>query len=205
MAILTYALTTLARVKTRLSITGTGNDALLTELISAATDFIQGECNRFFKETVYANEIYSVYGADPKHVFLKQAPVSALTSAQYRAGLPSTPNWTNFIADDYELLEDGKSGIIRVYSLPRGANVARFTYTAGYKIDFASIGNSALHTLPVDLSDLCERLAVKLFKRRESEGKQSEAFEGGNVTWQGLLNEEDKLTINRYKRPAPFV
>lgn len=198
-----YALTTKERVKDRLAITGTNFDTLIDRLISAMTDFIEGECNRRFKETPYANEVYSVSGEKPKYVFLKQAPASALT-LQYRAGTPSAPSWTNFIADDYELLEDGKSGIVRVYSLPAGTNVIRATYTAGYKIDFPNAG-SATHTLPFDISDLCEKLAVKEFKKRDAEGKSSEAFEGGTTNWKELLDEADKLVIGRHRRPAPFV
>jgi hypothetical protein len=199
-----YALTTKDRIKDRLGITGANFDTLIDRLISAMTDFIEGECNRRFKETTYTNEIYSVYGENPKYIFLKQAPVSSLTSLQYRAGTPSNPNWTNFIVDDYELLEDGKSGIVRIYNLPTGINVVRATYTAGYKIDFANAGSQA-HTLPFDISDLCERLVVKEFKKRDAEGKASESFEGGTTNWRELLEEADKLIINRYRRPAPFV
>lgn len=202
--IISYALTTRQRVKDRLSITATSFDTLIDRLISAVTDFIEGECNRRFKETTYSNEIYSVYGANPQYVFLRQAPVSALTSFQYAAGTPSNKSWTNFVADDYELLEDGKSGIIRVYGgIPRGVNTIRATYTAGYKIDFPNAG-SATHTLPFDLSDLCERLTIKFMKKREAEGRQTETYEGGNVTWKELLDESDKAVLNRYRR-LPFI
>lgn len=206
MPVVDYALTTKTRVKDRLTITGTNFDALLDRLISATTDFIEGECGgRRFKKTTYTSEIYSVHARKQEYILLKQAPVSVLTSAQYRAGTPSTPNWTNFIADEFELLEDGKSGLVRIYGgAPYGVNAVRFTYDAGYLIDFAS-EVPPNHTLPQDLTDLCERLVIKLFKKRESEGKQSEGFEGGSVTWKELLDESDQAIIARYRRLPAFV
>lgn len=204
-AITPYALTTQQRVKDRLQITTAAFDTLLLRLISAATDLIESSCNRRFKKTTYTNEVYSARGANPQFIFLKQIPVAVITTFQYRAGTPSNPAWTNFIADNYELLEGGESGIIKVYGgLPYGVNQVRVTYDAGYLIDFANAG-TATHTLPFDLSDLCERLTVKLYKRKESEGKLNESFDGGSVTWKALLDDEDKMTIAKYRRDPPFA
>lgn len=205
-SVVSYALTTKVRVKARIGISVTsGFDLLLDRLISAATDFIEGECNRRFKETVYSNEVYSIYGEQATFVLLKQSPVTALTAFQYRAGTISVPAWTSFNADDYELLEDGKSGIIKVYGLIRGVNAVRASYTAGYKISFNDAGDATKHTLPADLSDLCERLVIRWFKRRESEGKASESFESSNVNWKDSLNEEDKAILERYMKLPVFV
>ncbi len=203
--VLAYALTTKNRVKDRLAITNTQFDTVIDRLISAMTDFIEGECNRRFQETVYSNEIYSIYGAYPETIGLKQTPVSNVASVQYRAGLKTTPNWTNFAADDWELLEDGKSGIIKFYGgITRGVNVIRVTYTAGYKIDFPNAG-SATHTLPADLSDLAERIVVRVFEKRKAEGKETESFEGGTVSWAPLLDETDRAIIARHRRLPQFV
>jgi hypothetical protein len=204
--LLPYSLTTVQRVKDRLGITASGFDSLILRLINAVTDLIEGETNRRFLETVYTNEVYSVYGENQEYLLLRQAPVSALTSFQYRAGTVSNPSWTDFITDSYELLEDGKSGIIKIYGgLPRGVNSVRVTYVAGYKINWTNYGDNSTHTLPADITDLAERLIVKLFKKRESEGKQSESFEGGNVNWKELFDEVDKDIINRYKRLPAFI
>lgn len=203
---LTYALTTVQRVKDRLGITTSVHDTLIQRLINSATDFIESETNRRFKETTYTNEIYSLHGARQDMVFLKQAPVSALTSAQYRAGTVSNPQWTDFNADDYELLEDGASGIVKFYGgVIRGINVVRFTYTAGYKINFTNYGDNITHTLPTDITELAERLVVRWFKRRESEGKLNESFEGATLQWANDLTGEDKETIVKYRRLPAFI
>lgn len=202
--VIAYAITDKTRVKDRLGLQDIAHDVVFDRLIGAVTDFLEGECGgRRFKETSYSNEVYSVYNKE--FVLLKQAPVSTLTSFQYRAGTISTPNWTNFTTDDYELLEDGESGIIKVYGgLLRGINQVRASYTAGYKIDFPNAG-STTHTLPLDLSDLAERLVIKLFKKRESEGRASESLAGGAVNWKELLDEVDKQIIARYRRLPTFV
>ena len=200
-SIISYALTTVARVKTRLSIDSTGFDILLLYIINSVTDFIESECNRRFKETTYTNEIYSIANDGNGFLVLKQTPVSVVSSLQFRAGLKSNPNWTEFVSDDWELMEDGSSGIIQIYgALIQGLNSVRATYTAGYKINFTNYGDNSTHTLPADVSDLTERMVVKLFKRRDAEGKQREDFNGGSVIWKEILSPEDEMTLAKYRR-----
>lgn len=207
--IFAYALTTLERVKDRAVITENGFDILLSRLINSATDYVESQTGQRFKETTYTNELYSPE-ANQKYLTLKHAPVSSITSIYYGVGTPSNKNWTAFGADDYELVDDGKSGLVRMHAgLPQGVNTIRATYVAGYKIAFGAAGDagdaSPTHTLPADLTDLCERLIIRWFKRRENAGKSQESFEGSNTTWKDLLDSEDIETINRYKRMPVFV
>jgi len=198
--IYTNALTTVQRIKDRLGITSTGFDTLILRLINAATDFIETYCNRKFMEQTYTNEVYTINYPGTEFLMLKQAPVSVLTSLEYRAGMPSDPNYTAFIRDNYELVEDGKSGIVRIYGgVPKGVDVIRATYTAGYKIDWANFGSSS-HTLPADLTELCERIVIRTFKRREAEGKTRQSYEGGLIEWQQKLPDEDQQILNKYVR-----
>lgn len=199
------ALTNLERVKTRLSIDNANSDTLIERLIMGVTSHLESLCNRSFGEATYTNEIYSIPN-NMEMMALKQTPITTLTSLQYRAGTPITPSWTSFTANDYELINDGKSGLIRVYgSLGRGSNSVRATYTAGYKIAFATPENTALHTLPFDLSDLAERLVTKRLKKRDHEGKLNESFDGGTVTWDAFIDANDREIVNRYTRLPSFV
>ena len=188
------ALSTVARLKDRLSITATGFDALLLRLCAAASEYIKRECGvASFKETTYTREIYSFnYFENQKsqrQLFLKNVPVSAVSALEYNVGSLSTPSWN----------ASSIGSTIWRNSFPTGQKMVAVTYTAGFKFDLANFG-SATHTLPADLTDLCERIAIKWFKRRESEGKTSEAENGGNITWATGLNDEDKATLARYKR-----
>lgn len=201
-----YALTSLARLKNRLQITESAQDAVLERLINSATGYIERYCNRRFLRGTYTNEVHSVNARGQDSVALEQIPVISISSAQYRAGTPGTPNWTSFITDQYEIRGNGKSGLVQIYGgVPYGTNSVRFTYVAGYLIDFTKVTDITFHTLPDDLADVCERIATKLWKRRDAEGKLQEALEGSSVSWGEILTAEEKEILDTYKRLPEFV
>lgn len=205
-----FALTTLDRVKQRMGITSTDNDAVLQRLINAVTDFVEGECQRRFKQATYADEVHSIWGNNLTFLCVNQMPIVSVAKLEYRAGTPGTPNWTQLGADFWEIVEDGASGMIRLYPgfapmLYTQTNALRATYTAGYLIDFDNFGDPSKHNLPADLSDFSERLIVRWWKRRESGGKQSESLQNSSITWKDLLDGEDVDTLARYTKPQEFI
>ena len=205
-ALVDYALTTIQRIKDKLGLSNSNHDKVLARLINYATDYIEGETNRRFKRTTYTQQLHSVYGDRPEFVLLKQAPVVSISAAEYRAGTPSNPGWASFPADNYELIEDGKTGVVRIYGgIPRGVNQTRFSYIAGYLIDFDHEGNTALHNLPADITQLCEKLVIRAFKRREKAGYTSETIEGATIAFKDDLDAEDKDTIAGAERLPAFV
>lgn len=125
---------------------------------------------------------------------------------QYRAGPPSNPSWTDFINDQYELVNDGRAGVIRIYgSLPDFySNMARVTYYAGYPVDWANAGNYTSHKLPMDLSDMVENVVVRRFKRRVLAGMASQGLEGASTSWRDELDSEDLAVIGHHRR-APTI
>lgn len=276
-----YALTTLARVKNRLAISGSGSDTVLTRMINSATDFIERECGKsglerypndgHFIQKTYTNEVYSVRGKRQEKLVLRNAPVtylivtgnltngsaivnnvtpstgivagmplvniqglfpqgttvlsvngatvtmsqpatvtqngaafeiSGLISFQWRAGTPSNPNWTSFITDQFELEAQGYSGIVRVYGvMPRlYSNMLRATYVAGYPEDFDNAGDGTTHQLPSDLTNTCENIVVRVFKRAPLDGKASENIQGATVSWRDQLDALDRNVIANYRR-----
>lgn len=127
---------------------------------------------------------------------------NGLLSFQFRAGPPSNPNWTPFITDQYELVNDGKAGVIRIYgSLPSVySNMARISYVAGYAIDWPNAGNNTTHKLPADLSNMVENVVVRAFKRRQLAGKTSEALDGATTAWNKEIDSDDQAVIGHYRR-----
>jgi len=197
-----HALTTKERVKARIEMTGTGLDTVIDRMIAASTDYIENATGRRFKRTTYANEIYdgADIGPNPSgkpFLLLRHAPVASVTSIQYRQGTVSSPTWTSFTADDYIL--DPVSGIVQV-SLPEGFQNVRVSYVAGYLINFDDEYDLTEHTLPFDISNLCERMVVKAIKKRDSEGRSQETFKDSTITWSGLLDAEDKDILANYRR-----
>jgi hypothetical protein len=128
--------------------------------------------------------------------------ISGLISFQWRAGTPSNPAWTNFITDQFELDQQGYSGIVRVYGvMPRiYNNMLRATYAAGFPVDWQNAGNGTTHQLPADLTNTCENIVERIFKRLKSAGKLSEGIQGSTISWKDDLDAMDKQVITNYKR-----
>lgn len=207
MATLAYALTSTAKVKDRLAVTvaDATRDAVFLSMIYAATDFIEKACGGVrFKRTTYTQELYdgSMLGdmnVKMPNLILKNAPLISISAFQYRTGSRSNPSWVDFGADDYEPMLN--AGILHVAGgLPSGLQNIRISYIAGYLIDFTNEMDDSLHTLPHDISDLCERLVTKLIKRRESEGRSQESFNNSSINWGSFLEDHDKTIIANYRR-----
>lgn len=201
--LVTHGLTTTARIKTRLTITADSFDTLFERLIYAATEFIENQCGgRRFETNVYTDEIYDGSNRDGSRkswIFLKNSPVSVFTTFEHNVGSIGTPSWSSFSTDAYQRID--LEGLIKVLSgVPAGLQNIRVTYTAGYIIAFDDEFDEVLHTLPYDLTELCERMVVRAFKKRESEGKRIEGFETSTITWLEDLTKEDKKVIAHYRR-----
>lgn len=129
--------------------------------------------------------------------------ISGLISFQWRAGTPDNPNWTSFFLPQYELEQQGYSGIVRVYGpMPRVySNMLRATYVAGYNVDWDNAGDNLTHTLPADLTNTCENLVVRVFKRRQLPGLSGETMQGGGtINWSSALDIIDTQVISSYRR-----
>ena len=152
----------------------------------------------------------SVTMSQPASITMSNAQfeISGLINLQWRAGTPSNPNWTSFIADQFELVEQGHSGIVRVYGvMPRiYNNMIRATYVAGFPYDWQNAGNNiGTHQVPGDLTDTCENVVVRVFKRRLLAGQASENIQGATISWRNDFDIQDKVVINHYKREVITV
>lgn len=204
----TYLLTTTARIKTMLGISVSTHDNLLNRLIIEMSDFIENYCGRRFMESEY-EELVSFDRQKNSYIFTKQIPITAISKIEWRAGTFDDPQYQDIPTTDYAIDGDGKAGIIKVDGgwLYKGTNVVRVNYTAGYSIDFDNFGDVSVHNLPADITAVCESLVITRFKRRESEGKQSESASvsgGGSLTWINDITKENREILDRYVRQAPF-
>lgn len=271
------ALTTKARVKERLGITTTDWDDFFERLIISVTARMETMCNRQFTLDTYTNELHDgsdLFGSLRTQLITKNAPISAVSKIEYKAGTNTSPNWTEYSADDYDV--DYDTGIIYFpLGLERGKRNIRITYTAGWdgydatfgglwvlnttptgtvdgsndsftlaeaadevivyadgvRLESSLVTHTAGETtitlaasavpystlavdykkasditgsdpgLPEELSDVCERAVVHLFKKRESEGRSSETFQESSINWQGSIFDAEMLaTVKNYRR-----
>lgn len=203
MSLPSHALTTLARVKNRLGIPDatTTFDTLLERGIMIVTGMIESACSdRRFLNGAHANEVHNVELGQTV-LYLRHWDVTALTLIEYNYGTPGVPAWTTLVADNYALMDEGRNGKIRLYTGFQGVNAIRVTYTAGYLIDWAN-EFSATHTLPFEITDLCERLVIAKFNKRTDEGKAIQSSQEMSITW----NKEDFSAtdldmLRPYQRP----
>lgn len=193
-----YALTTEARIKDNLGITVSDLDTIIKRYMYGATDFIQKMCDTIsFKRATYTSERYNGNGSN--FIILKNMPVVSITNVKENIGTQATPSLVTMSADSYTI--DHDTGILYFdSSVDAGIKNIEVTYVAGYLVDFTDEFNNTVHTLPYELTDLCERLVTKRLKRRESEGKSTETFNGSTISWGALLEEYDKTIIANYKR-----
>jgi hypothetical protein len=188
-------------------------DAVLTRMINSVSNYIGNECGRptGFVQQTYVNDTYSIDTPRQSFLVLRNTPVFSLTSLQWRAGTPTNPSWTDFIADQYELVNPRTdpitgqvwypSGMVRIYGvLPRiYSNMIRATYVAGYPVNWANAGDHNTHLLPDDLTAMAENLTVRRFKKRQLGGKSAEGLSGATETWRNEIDAEDIDVINQYK------
>lgn len=183
--LVSYALTSLAKVKTYLGITDSTYDATLTQTINAVTDYIENYCGgRRFKSTTYsvANNNIEMYDTNRQtKIFLNQYPVTAVNSVEYRGGTISSPVWITYDANGY--LPYLKEGYLRFFNvLPKMAQSFRIGYTAGYLIDFDNEGSSS-HTLPLDLALVATELTAQIHQYRTSVGVKKVSTEGQSIEY----------------------
>jgi hypothetical protein len=214
MALLSYALTTLDRVKLAIGETTNTNDTLLEQFINRATDYFEARTGRRFAETTYTDELYDGKG---DKLFLREYPVTELLAANFSrrtGGTISSPTYTQVDADTY--VKRLNAGFVQflyghaptvsnavVPDVASNTNVELFkvTYKAGYVIDFATLANN---TLPLDIEDFVVRLVTGRFNRRKGAGIITETVEGASITWADPttsdLTEDDNAVIKKYER-----
>ena len=131
------------------------------------------------------------------HIF-----IIGLINLMYRAGTPDNPQWTYFTAPQFELVDNGKSGLVRVYGFVSSIynNTIKADYYAGYLIDWSNDADNLTHTLPSDISRTAENIVIRWYKRREMAGKSEQTLESSTIRYDRLLDQQDLDTIARYRR-----
>jgi hypothetical protein len=128
--------------------------------------------------------------------------ITGLLNLMYRAGTPDNPQWQLFTTAQYELVNDAASGMVRVLGAVSSIynNTIKADYYAGYLINFANAGDNLTHTLPSEISRLCENVVIRWYKRREQAGKTQQSLENSTISYDRLMDSQDIDIINRYRR-----
>jgi len=176
------ALTTLAKIKILLSISGSGEDDRLNEVVDASDDIISRWCDRDFDSTAYT-EYYD--GTGTAVLVLRQYPIIGNPSEVNVDGNRDFAATTALtVSDDYIVETNGAEGILRLVSAPfqgtlepvwpRGIQNIKVTYTAGYA------------TLPAGLVHIATQYSAFLYRNRATFGPMATSMGGVSIRWDSI-------------------
>lgn len=201
------ALTTLARAKAFLDISGDSKDGLISMLANMATGFIETYTKRRFLRQTYTNEEYD--GTGTNVLVLRQFPVVTLSSLQVNTSGDSSASWQSIDTVNYFGYEDGRvalnSPVAGFLDADAGCfieapNKYRATYTAGYLIDFDNENDPTRHTLPQEIEYACLKLISSAMNSRKGEGLSSAKVGDLAMTFRKgvIADEEIKEILGKY-------
>lgn len=201
MALATYALTTVADVKTFIGETSSTYDTLLEMLIDECTDWIEEFLNgrRLLCDANRDGTPVAVterYNSNARRVvLLRKYPVIEITSVAYATGNVNSPTWNTLDATSQYTFDPTTGELFLVATVPVGVQNIRVVYKGGY------VGQGSTGTIiPKNLVMACIRMVAKQFNKRRSQGIKNESVGGASITWEDDMDAEVKRTLNKYKR-----
>ncbi len=180
-------LTDLTDVKAWLNITSTTDDALLTRLITAASQFIESWLSRTIVSQAYSE---TRNGLETQSIPFFNTPVTAVSSVII--GLDTIPPSPDAVSPGYVFTSTVLS--LRGYRFCRGFSNIQISYTAGYV------------TVPVDIAQAAIELVGLKYQRRKSIG-QTTVSAGGVQTVgyvQNDMTDEIKSLLTQYRNVVPI-
>jgi hypothetical protein len=181
-------LTTLANVKAYLSppLTTTADDALLTRLVTAASQFIQSWLNRAIASTSYTE---TRNGTGGTRLFLRKRPVTAVAALTID-GVAIAPSAPPPLGAGY--LFDDSSVYLIGHCFAKGAQNVTVQYTAGFA------------ATPPEIEQACIALVALRYKERDRIGQASKNLGGETFSFQQNDMPADVATIlDQYRNVVP--
>src|SRR5688572_19069332 len=184
----------LTTVKTRLGITDTTDDTLLTNLIEFASARFERETNRSLDRSVSTTEEFP---ADQTEVLVARFPLEGVTSFHLKEN--ETDGWVLQSDIDYLI----RRACVISLSAPLGTKYeqARVTFTGGYVLPGTTPG-AGQTALPDDLEHACVEQVAYWYQNRHRLGLLSMPAEGRtffNIQQLDLLPQVASV-LKRYER-----
>jgi uncharacterized phiE125 gp8 family phage protein len=205
-------LTTVAKLKTFLSITATTWDTLLTDLLEGAEDEIRRACNKGEGLFASGSRTQKFSGSSFDVLYLTHRPVTAITTVKV---FTDSTNSTTVTSTDYRINDDGNAVLLQSSAVTEamwtGVRTSRFWHPdyrsmAAYPYTEV-IYTGGYATIPDDLEEAARWYAAQLFlDRAVNHGFQSENLDkyGYTVATPGPDGVSPRVRELR-RRLAPFV
>lgn len=182
-------LVALADLKAWLGMTASGDDTLLSALITAASYDFLGRVDRPSLTQVQAfSERYD--GTGGCRLLLRQYPVIAVSSVTVGQILvPQSPDYVagGWVADEY-----GVTLVGGAYSFCRGRQNVLVSYSAGFV------------SAPADVTQAAKTICAAWYRRRSHLDQESQSLEGQNIRFAATdIPPEALAVVDRYRRLIP--
>ena len=175
-------LTTTANVKTWLGLTAIADDALISRLVTSASDFIQAWLNRTFASASYTD---TWDGKNTARQSFSAYPVSAVSSVTIDGvSIPAStwPGVPGYVFSKTSLALIG-------YSFTPGMQNCSATYTAGYA------------SIPTEIEQACIELVGLRYRNKDRIGLNSKGANGESVAFAQIdLSGSVTDTLQQYKK-----
>lgn len=151
-------------VKLYLGLSGSGQDVLLTRMITAASAFIESWLSRTIAVVPYSS---TVNGNNQSVMFLPNRPIVSVESVVISGFVIPAFTGQNDAGYGY----DRSSILLRGYAFERGVQNVTVNYTAG-------LAANAPEDVPADLTQACIELIALKYRRMGNEGLSSKGMAG---------------------------
>lgn len=197
----TNAYTTLARLKSLLSLNGDKLDTAITIYINMACGAIDSYLGFGLARQTYTQEQQDA--TDDNMILLNVFPVASVATLQYNQSLDNSADWVTFAAADYFWYEDGRIKLVGKNIIDRPQRY-RATYDAGYLIDFANETDPTKHTLPGDIEYAVSVLVGGMLNKRRAGGLTMERVGDTINQFAPLIAGDPEVCgiLDGYRQPA---
>lgn len=180
-------LTTLANVKSWLTIATTTDDAILTRMVTSVSNYIQSWLNRSFAVATYT-DIHNGSGTGYQ-LALHEYPIISVSSVTISGNIiPASPDG---IQPGY--MFDARGIYFNGYQLTKGLQNVRITYSAGYAVT------------PPEIEQACIELISLRYRERSRIGEVSKSIGGEVISYtQKDFPDGVKTILNNYKRVISY-
>lgn len=187
------AYTTASNVKTYGGISGSGDDALIATLISAAQAAIDNYCNRTFEADEDSTRYYDAIGEHIRgHTLYLDADICSVTTVTNGDGV-------EVASDEYTTLPRNTTPYRAIRLLGDSGKI--WTYSTDW-MDAISIAGkwSYSETAPADVAHACTRLSFFYYKQKDATMFDVTAIEHGVVLAPIGIPADVKTILNGHRR-----
>jgi len=180
-------LTTLQSAKDWLGITSNTDDALLSALVTSASNYIQSWLDRTFAITAY-NELRD--GTGTRGIMTSEYPIASVSMVKIDGVV--IPAATAYGTPGYRV-DDRRITLQGGYCFRRDIANVELAYTAGYA------------SVPAEISQACIDMISVRYKERDRIGYQSKSIAGETVSFMTKdMSDATKTILHNYRKVLPL-